>query len=83
MVEQPNTASEQDGHQVDVYLVEESRPYALLRNAGGTHGDVLVARDRFRLFNCAFDAVRDERVRRSFVGPFLWNRMGDNEGRYA
>jgi hypothetical protein len=66
-----------------VYLVEESRLDALLRDARGAHGDVLVARDRFRLLDGAFDAVRDERERRSFVDPFLRNGMADDEGRYA
>ncbi len=28
-------------------------------------------------------ATRDERERRSFVNPFLCDRMGDDEGRYA
>src|ERR687897_1806470 len=83
MVEQPNTPSEQDGHQVDVYLVEESRPYALLRDARGAHGHVLSTRGRFRLLDRAGDAVRDKRERRSFVDPFLWDRMGDDEGQYA
>jgi hypothetical protein len=53
VIKQRNTSSEQDGYQVDVYLVEESRPDALLRDAGGAHGDVLVVRDRFRLLDGA------------------------------
>src|SRR5215213_9789886 len=80
MVEQPNSPSEQDRHQVYVYLVEESHPDALLRDARSAHGDVLVACDRFRLRYGAFDAVCDERERRSFVDPFLWDRMGDDKG---
>src|SRR5918997_4274003 len=83
MVEQPDAPSEQDGHQVYVYLVEQPRPDALLRDASGAHGDVLVARDRFRLLDGAFDAVRDERERRSFVNPFSGDGVGDDEGRYA
>ena len=66
-----------------MYLVEESRPDALLRDAGGAHGDVLVARGRFRLLYGAFDAVRDERERRSFVNPSLRDAMGNDKGRHA
>jgi hypothetical protein len=61
VLEQSNTPSEQDGHQVYVYLVKKSRPDALLRDTSGAHGDVLVACDCFRLPYGAFDAVRDER----------------------
>jgi hypothetical protein len=66
-----------------MYLVKKPRPDALLRDAGGAHSDVLVARDRFRLLDDALDALRDERERRSLVDPFLWKGMGDDEGRYA
>src|SRR5215210_7167613 len=83
MLEQSDTPSEQNGHQVDVYLVEKSGPYALLRDARGAHGDVLVPRDRSRLLDGALDAVRDEGEGRSFVDPLFGNRVGDDEGRYA
>src|SRR5919206_2901013 len=83
MLEQSDTVPEQDGRQVDVYLVKKSRSDALLRDAHGPNSDVLVARDHFRLLYGAFDAVRDERERRSFVDPFLWDRVGDDEGGYA
>jgi hypothetical protein len=83
MLEQSNAVPEQDGHQVYVYLVKKSGPDALLRDTGGAHSDVLVACDRSRLLYGAFDTVRDEGERRSFVDPFLWNGMGDDEGRYA
>ena len=58
-VEQSDAAPEQDGHQVDVDLVQESRSDALLHDARGTHADVLVARDRLRLLQGAFQAVGD------------------------
>src|SRR5919202_6712058 len=66
-----------------MYLVKKSRSDALPGDARGAHSDVLVARGRFRLLYGAFDAVRDERERRSFVDPFLWDRVGDDEGGYA
>ena len=45
--------------------------------------DVLVTCDRFRLRYGAFEAVPDERKRRSFVDPLLWNRVGKNKDRYV
>src|SRR5215216_3032337 len=57
MLEQSDTVPEQEGYQVYVYLVKESRPDALLRDTGGAHSDVLVPRDRFRLLYGAFDSV--------------------------
>src|SRR5215218_2209899 len=83
MAEQPDAPTEQDGYQVYMYLVEQPGPDALLRDAGGTHSDVLLACDRFRLLDSALYALRDERERRSLVDPFLWKGMGDDEGRYA
>src|SRR5215216_564149 len=83
MVEHPDAVSEQDGHQVDVYLVEESRSDALLHQARADHADVLVARDRFGLLSGAFEAVRDEPERRSFVNPLLWDCMTNNKDRYV
>jgi hypothetical protein len=50
VVEQSDAAPEQDGHQVDLYLVQESRSDALLHDARGAHADVLIAGDRFRNF---------------------------------
>ena len=83
MVEQPDTVPEQDGYQVDVYLVKKPRFDALLRDARGAYSDVHVARYCSCLLDGAFDAIRNESERRSFVDPFLRDRMGDNEGRYA
>ena len=48
VAEQPDAVPQQDGHQVEVYLVEESRSDALLHEACADHADVLVACDRFR-----------------------------------
>ncbi len=60
MAEQPDAPSEQDGHQIDVYLVEQSGLDGLLRDASGAYGDVLVGRDRLCLLNGFFNAVGDE-----------------------
>src|SRR5215217_4709725 len=80
MLEQPNAVPEKDGHQVYDYLIKESRPDALLHDARGHHGDVLLARDRFRLPHRAFDPVRDELERRSCVDQFLRDRVGKPNG---
>src|SRR6266516_8066586 len=74
VVEQADAAPEQDGHQVDVDLVEESRSDALLHDARGAHADVLVASDRFGLREGALQSVGDERERRSFIDPLWWDR---------
>jgi hypothetical protein len=60
VVEQADAASEQDGHQVDVDLVQEPRPEALLHDAGGAHAHVLIAGNRFGLLEGAFQAVGDD-----------------------
>jgi hypothetical protein len=83
VVEQPDAVPEQDRHQVDVYLVEESRSDTLLHEARADHADVLVACYRFRLLYGAFEAVRNERERRSFGNQLLWDRMGNNKDRYV
>src|SRR5438876_12351229 len=56
-----------------MYLVEEPCFEALLHDARGTHADVVVACDRLCLLYGAFESVRDERERRSFVDPVLWD----------
>jgi hypothetical protein len=84
MLEQSDTPSEQDGHQVDVYLVEQLSLDTLLRDIRGSYGDVvLVTCDRSCLLDGALDTIRNERERRSFVDPSLGDRVGDDEGRYT
>jgi hypothetical protein len=83
MVEQPDAPSEQDGHKVDVYLIEKSSLDTLLDDTRGAYGDVLVARNRSCLLDGTFDVIRDESERRSLVDPFLRDRMGDDEGEYT
>src|SRR4051794_3928661 len=82
LVEQPDAVPEEDRHQIEVYLVEKSRSDALLYQARTDHADIVVTGDRFRLRYRAFEAVRDECKRRSFVNPLLRNRMGKNKDRY-
>src|SRR3954462_7611625 len=65
-----------------MYLVEKSRSDALLHQVRTDHADVLVTCYRFRLRYSAFEAVPDERKRRSFVNPLLRNRMGKNKDWY-
>ena len=55
----------------------------MLHDARGTHADVLVAGERLRLLNRAFESVRDERERRSFVDPVLYDRAANNKDRYV
>src|SRR5438045_256830 len=83
MVEQGNAAPEQNGYQIYVDLVEEPSFDALLHDARSTHADVLVAGDRPRLLYGAFEPIRDERERRSFVDPVLWDRAGNNKDRHV
>src|SRR5436190_16562395 len=66
-----------------MYLVEEPSLDALLHDARGTHADVLVACDRLRLLYGAFESVRDERKRGSFVDPLLWDRAAENKDRHV
>jgi hypothetical protein len=54
-----------------VYFVEESRFDALLHQVCTDYADVFVACSRFRLRYGAFEAVANERERRSFGHP-LW-----------
>ena len=63
VVEISDTLSEQDGHQVDAYFVNQPGLDALLHNIRAVYRDILVAGDRSGLFNGAFNAVRDERER--------------------
>src|SRR6185436_13149992 len=66
-----------------MYLVEKSRLDALLHQIRADHADILITRDRFRLRYSAFEAVPNERKRRSFVNPLLRNRMAKNKDRHA
>jgi hypothetical protein len=54
-----------------VYFVEKSPSDALLHEVRTDHADVFVACSRFRLRYGAFEAVANERKRRSFGHP-LW-----------
>src|SRR5690348_16157621 len=65
-----------------MYLVQESRSDALLHDARGPHPDVLVAGDRFRLLQGAFQSVGDEGERRSFIDPRWWDRAANHKDRH-
>ena len=83
VVEQSDTSTKKEGHQVNIYFVKNSGFEALLGNTSGTYSDILVPCDSFCLFNGAFNAIRDERERRSFLDPFLWDCMGNDKMRYT
>src|SRR5215213_4979791 len=67
VVEQADATPEQDGYQVDVDLVQESRSDALLHDTRGAHADILVTGDHLGLLKGALKSVSDEGERRSFV----------------
>src|SRR5215212_416671 len=83
MVEQPDTLPQQNRYQIYVYLLEQTRPDALLHDARCAHGYVLLSGDLLGLLYGALDAVGDEGERRSLVDPFLGDRMGNHEARHA
>ena len=56
MLEQSDAATQQHRRQVDVYLVKQPGPEALLGNTRARYGDVLVPRGCFGLLNGAFRA---------------------------
>ena len=81
VVEKSDTVTQQDGHQIDTYFVNQSGPDALLRNIRAVYNDVLVTCDCFCLFNGALDAVRDEGEGRSCLDPFLGDGMSHHKDR--
>jgi hypothetical protein len=83
VVEQSDTTTEQDGHQVDMDFVKQSGLEALLGDAGGAYRDTLVPCNLPGLLNGAFYAVGDESERRSFLDPFLRNGMGNHDDWYV
>ncbi len=65
MLEQPDTVTQQHGHQVDPHLVDESGFHELLSGIRPAHHkDIPVIRGGSRLIGGAFDAFRDEGERR-------------------
>src|SRR5262245_15070879 len=60
LIEQPDAATQQYWHQVDLYFVEQPGRDALLHDTRAGHGDVLVPRGCLCLANGAFNAVGDE-----------------------
>jgi len=70
VVEQADTVAEQDGHQMNPYLVQQSRSDVLLSHVRAAHHiDVLLTGHRFRLFESAFDAIGHEGEGR--CSPFM------------
>src|SRR5687767_13502918 len=83
VVEHTDAAAEQDRHQVDVYLVENSGLDALLHDTRAGYGDIFVACGLLGLADGTFDAVGNEDEGRAFFDPFLRGRMGNDKGRSA
>lgn len=88
MLEQWDTLSKQDGCQVDINLVDKTSLEALLQDIRAKYVDILIPCDSLGLANGAFNAVGDERERRAWLDPFLWDGMGDDKirstpGRFA
>jgi hypothetical protein len=82
ILEQSGTASEQDGHQVDMDFVKQSGLEGLLRDTRRGDGDILVPGGLLGLANGAFNPVGDEDERRSVLYPFLWDCMGNHKTRF-
>src|SRR5574341_222312 len=81
MIEQPDAVSEQQGYQVNMDFVHQSRVETLLQDTGGAYDDILVSRCFLGVTNGAFNPIGDKGERRSFVDPFLRDAMGDNKTR--
>ena len=60
MVEEPDSLSQQDRHQLDVQFVDEASVQALLGDVRAGHTNGLVARDRLGLRDRPFNAIGDE-----------------------
>ena len=81
MVKQPDTAAQQHWHEVDVEFVEQSGLEALLRDARGADGNILVPGDFLGLCYRAFDAIADEGEDRILSCPFAGDGMGHDRHR--
>ena len=83
VVEQPDPATEQHGHDVHVYLVQQPGLETLLNEARRANRDVLLARQLPGLFDRALYAIRDEGERGSLVVPAVGDGVGKDEDRYV
>src|SRR5688572_6485134 len=72
MLEQPDTASEQNGYLIYLDHVQQSGFKALLDNTRGRDRNIFIPGGLLRLTNGAFNTVSDEHKRRTFPDPFLW-----------
>jgi hypothetical protein len=78
VLEHPGAAPEEHRHEVDPDLIHQTRLDELPPDLGAAHhGDVLVP-GRLRLFERAFDAVRDKGVHTPF-GDSLGRLVGEDE----
>jgi hypothetical protein len=79
MLEQPLAVAKQHGRQINVDLVQQPRLQALLDDVRAANDDMPVPGNALSLFDGARNAVRNEGEWRTFLDPFLWRRMGDDE----
>ena len=76
MVEQAAPCAEQNGRQVDLYLVKQPDLQALLNNIrAACHRDIFVACGGFGLLEGAFDTVGDEGKHRAACLDQLFSGM--------
>ena len=79
VLEHPGAAPEEHGYEVDPDLIHQPRLDELPADVGAAHhGDVLVSGGRLRLFERAFNAVRDEGLHAPF-GDGVGRLVGDDE----
>lgn len=75
VVEQADTFAKDDGNQVDVDVVQQSGPEALLQSSRGAHFDVLVSGGHLRLTNGTLNPVCDKGERRFLPDQLVGNGM--------
>ena len=81
MLKEADSLAEQNRHQVNVNLVEQTQLQALAHDAAGSDDDVLVPGDGFCLSHRGFDALRHEGEGRAGYDPFLGDTVGQHHHR--
>ena len=81
VVEHTYTITDQDRGDVDSNFVHEPGLDSLLQDTWCTNHDILISRGLLRLSNGTFHTVGDKGEWRTFLHPFLWDVVSDNECR--